>query len=339
MEKVKTNFIVVSLKKYIVSILSIIFIITLILYSKTNMEAAKEGLTLWATSVLPSLFPFFVATEILCNTNVVYLAGKFFSKIVKKIFNVPGEGAVALIMGIISGYPTGAKIVVNFKNNNICTQEEAERLLAFTNNSGPLFIMGTVGISLFGSIKIGYILLITHVISSLIVGYIFRNWKKDYVHSELFSKKEESQKAISLRDLGEILGNSIKKSIGVILNIGGFIVIFSVILSILEEAGFFNIIGNICNIFNIQKDIGISLISGIIELTNGVKKVSLLGISKLNIIVAGFLLGFGGISVLFQVYSIVSKEGISIKPYFYGKLLQGIISAILLGIILCFIVI
>ncbi len=261
MERVKTNFIVVSLKKYIVSIISVIFIVTLVLYSKSNMQAAKEGLELWATSVLPSLFPFFVATEILCSTNIIYLAGKFFSKSVKKIFNVPGEGAIALIMGIISGYPTGAKIVVNFRENDICTKEEAERLLAFTNNSGPLFIIGTVGISLFGNIKIGYILLFSHILSCLIVGYIFRNWKKDYSHSRIFSKKEEKQKQIRLRDLGEILGSSIKKSIGTILNIGGFIVIFSVILSILKSGGFFNIIENICDILHLPGELGSSIIS------------------------------------------------------------------------------
>lgn len=62
----------------------------------------------------------------------------------RPLFNVPGEGAFPFIMGIISGYPIGAKIVSDFKDNNICTPIECERLLAFTNNSGPLFIVGTV---------------------------------------------------------------------------------------------------------------------------------------------------------------------------------------------------
>lgn len=102
MEKVRANFIVVSVKKYIVSIISVIFIVTLVLYSNSNLVAAKEGLLLWWNSVVPSLFPFFVATEILCSTNIIYLAGKILEKPVKKIFNVPGEGAIALIMGILS---------------------------------------------------------------------------------------------------------------------------------------------------------------------------------------------------------------------------------------------
>ena len=62
----------------------------------------------------------------------------------RPLFNVPGEGAFAFLMGLISGYPVGAKIVTDLKDNNLCTTEEAERMLCFTNNSGPLFIIGTV---------------------------------------------------------------------------------------------------------------------------------------------------------------------------------------------------
>ena len=272
MEKVKTNFFVISLKKYSLSLISLLFIITLVLYSNSTLKAAKEGLILWANNVVPSLFPFFVATEILCNTNIINFIGKILEKPVKKLFNVPGEGAIALAMGIISGYPAGAKIVCNFKNKKICNKEEAERLLAFTNNSGPLFILGTVGISLFGNVKIGYILLISHIISCILVGLIFRNWKKNMIKSNAFIYEKENQKRVSLRDLGEILGNSIKNSISTILNIGGFVVIFSVIISILNSSGFFYIIGNICEACNIPKYIVTSVVSGMIELTNRSKK-------------------------------------------------------------------
>ena len=182
--------------------------------------------------------------------------GKILEKPVKKFFNVSGEGGLALIMGIISGYPTGAKIAVNFRENKICSKEEAERLLAFTNNSGPLFILGTVGISLFGNLKIGYILLVSHIISCIIVGLIFKNWKKDKNKIYLgLSKEVEELKNIGIKDLGEILGTSIKKSIITILNIGGFIVVFSVIISILENSGIFYIIENIFMIFGFQKGI------------------------------------------------------------------------------------
>ena len=72
----------------------------------------------------------------------------------------------------------GAKLACNLKESKVCTKYEAERLIAFTNNSGPLFIIATVGISMFHSKEIGFLLLFTHLLASLTVGFIFRNWKK-----------------------------------------------------------------------------------------------------------------------------------------------------------------
>ena len=83
----------------------------------------------------------------------------------RPIFNVPGEGAFALIMGIISGYPVGAKIVANLKEQHLCSDIEAERLIAFTNNSGPLFIIGTVGVSMFSSVSLGMLLFLSSLFS------------------------------------------------------------------------------------------------------------------------------------------------------------------------------
>lgn len=83
------SFIVISLKKNLFTILFLSFLICLVLFSSSNLEAAKNGLSLWASSVLPTLFPFFIATELLYRTNFVNILGKFFSKFMKPLFNVP----------------------------------------------------------------------------------------------------------------------------------------------------------------------------------------------------------------------------------------------------------
>lgn len=248
----------------------------------------------------------------------------------KPIFNVPGESAVAMILGTISGYPVGAKVVCNLKKQKVISKIEAERLISYTNNSGPLFILGTVGIALFGDKRIGIILLVSHILASVLVAYCFRFWKKDKIDISYMETKFNSQiTPLKVSDMGEILGNSIKNAISSILLIGGFVVIFSVILSILETSGILEICSQILAGFGIKKEISLGILSGIIELTNGVNKVALLSNSyyTLSILIASFLLGFGGISVLMQVYSIIVKEDISIKPYLYGKILQGIFSA------------
>ena len=86
----KYKFHIIQLKKVVPSLILILFIIGLMLFSNTNLMAAKKGLTLWANSIVPSLFPFFVATELLSKTNFVYFIGKFFNNIMYPVFNIPG---------------------------------------------------------------------------------------------------------------------------------------------------------------------------------------------------------------------------------------------------------
>lgn len=174
----KTNFVTIKLKNLIIPVTFVLFTVFLVVFSKSNLSAAKDGLSLFANSVLPSLLPFFIATELLSYTGIIEVLGKALNKFMRPIFNVPGEGAFAFIMGIISGYPIGAKIVTSFRQNGICTKEEGERLLAFTNNSGPLFIIGTVGISLFFDTRTGILLFLSHLLACISVGIVFRFWKK-----------------------------------------------------------------------------------------------------------------------------------------------------------------
>ena len=249
------------------------------------------------------------------------------------MFNVRGEGSFAFIMGIISGYPTGAKIACDFRQKNILTKEECERLLSFTNNSGPLFIIGTVGISMFGNSTIGLLLFITHVLSCITVGFIFRFWEK-HLSSNKTNKLNSYEIAdMNLSNLGEIISDSIYKSISTILMIGGFVVLFSVIISIFNASKSLNLITFIISpclkIIGIPSTFVAPLLTGFIEITNGVALISNIHIKTISIsvILTSFLLGLGGLSIFLQVYSIVSKTDLSIKPYVLGKVLQAIISA------------
>ena len=144
-----------------ISIMFILFAIFLVIYSNSNLVATRNGLKLWANNVIPSLFPFFIAVELLVHTNIVYYLSKFLDKLMKPLFNVPGIATFPFVMGLISGYPVGAKIVSDLYSNGACTKDEAERMLVFTNNSGPLFILGTVGVAFYSNSTFGIILLIT----------------------------------------------------------------------------------------------------------------------------------------------------------------------------------
>lgn len=309
------HFLVIKLKRNFFAIIFLIFAFSLLLFSKNNLIAVKNGLTLWATSVVPSLFPFFVATELLLHTNIVNFFGRILNKYMKPIFNINGKGSFCFIMGLLSGYPVGAKIACEFRKKNICSKVECERLLSFTNNSGPLFIVGTVGISMFGNTTIGILLLFTHILACITVGIVFRFWKNNNSRSSenLESISAKNTNLVTFSNLGNVLSESITNSIQTILLIGGFVVIFSSIISILKSSGL-----PINPIF-----------TGILEITNGINTIANIKIKhiSINIIITAFLLGFGGISVLLQVWSIISKSDLSIKPYVIGKLLHGLIAA------------
>ena len=332
----KCHFFVLKIKRNFFAIVFLLFTMCLLLFSKNNLPAIKNGLTLWATSVVPSLFPFFVATELLLHTTLIPFFGRILNKIMRPLFNISGCGAFGFIMGLISGYPVGAKIASEFRTKNICSKTECERLLSFTNNSGPLFIIGTVGISMFGNTLIGLLLLITHILASICVGIIFRFWKKDKSQNNSLNyvAQKTNSEQVKISNLGKILSESITSSINTILMIGGFIVIFSSVISIFNNSGIFNILSIFLNpvlkLFNIDDSFCIPILTGFLEITNGIKQIASIPIKSIsiNIILTAFFLGFGGISVFLQVFSITSKTDLSIKPYIYGKILQGILASI-----------
>lgn len=332
----KCHFYILKIKRNILALIFLAFGASLLLFSSNNLPAIKKGLSLWANSVVPSLFPFFVATELLMHTNFVNILGRFLNKIMKPLFNIRGEGAFAFIMGLISGYPVGAKIACDFRENNICSKEECERLLSFTNNSGPLFILGTVGISMFGNSTIGLLLLITHILACFTVGIIFRFWKfNSFSHDFVGNKNSNNRKYqnVTFSNLGEVLGKSITNSISTVLMIGGFVVIFSSIISIFKSSGILNnfilILTPIFNFLHIDCSFIYGILTGLLEITNGISSIACINVKEIsvNIILTAFLLGFGGLSILLQVLSITSKTDLSIKSYIYGKLLHGVLAA------------
>lgn len=178
-------------------------------------------------------------------------------------------------------------------------------------------------------------LFITHILSCLTVGILFRFWKKKS-NSEFNNynlKQKDKKTPPKFSNLGSILQNSIMSSIKTVIMIGGFVMLFSVIISILNNTGILKILSivitPILSIFHIPSSFASGILSGIVEVTNGVSIVSNIPMKaiSINMIICAFLLGFGGFSVLLQVLSITSTSDISIKPYIIGKFMQGCFAA------------
>jgi len=342
---------IIYIKRLVVPLSCIVFILCLILFSKTAIYAASKGIDLWLNTVFPSLFPFFVASEILNATGMIKAVGVFLEPIMRPLFNVPGSGSFAFFMGVTSGYPIGAKITCDLREKGLVTKTEAERLLAFTNNSGPLFIVGAVATGMYHSPSLGLFLLICHILSCITVGLLFKLYKGEkYSKKSAYSGQMLKRFKYELRasnegkniNSGILLGDAVRNSISLILAIGGYIVLFSVIINLLLETGVIRQIACTLSVLlaplGLNTDIISAVISGFFEITTGTSLASsVAGIPPAwQLAATSLIIGWAGLSVHSQVYSIISKTDINIKPYFLGKLIQGVLAAIytLLGVYL-----
>lgn len=332
--------IMVYIKKCILPIFGILFIIALIVYPNTAVASASKGIHLWLYIVFPSLFPFFVASGLLSKSGFINIFGIILEPIMRPLFNVPGCGSFALAMGIISGYPIGATITADLRKQELITRVEAERLLTFTNNSGPLFIMGAVAVGMFKLPNAGYLLYVSHIAACITVGLIFKYYKMQKGKILKPTTKMSQRVKIELQRIRNsdinpwnLFGDCIKNSIFTILTIGGFIIFFSVLINVMITSG---IIGNMTALvpgflstFGLGPKTIEGLLCGMFEITTGANIINLAPADlKIKLCCASLIIGWAGLSVHTQVMSIVSTSDIRVKPYIIGKAIQGIISAV-----------
>jgi len=312
-----------TVSNYFLTILIIIFGICLIFFSSSNIAAVQSSIDLFLNAVFPSLFPFLIVSELLSYTTVVSFLSAKCEKIMKPLFNVPGVGAYPFIMGLLSGYPVGAKIVADLRAQNFISKSEGERLLIFTNNAGPLFVIGSIGFSMYLNSTIGFLFLGVNIVSSIFTGFIFGKFYSK--NNRNYSNTKACE--LSFSSLADIISKSIRKAFFTLSNVCGFIILFSLIISMIKASGVLDLINNIW----IQY-----FILGIIEITNGIKLISTISGQSLffNLIFTSVLLGTGGICVLLQVWSCTSNTDLSIKPYILGKICCGLFAGGLMFIIL-----
>ena len=118
-----------------------------------------------------------ISVNLLKQTPFPLFLSKILSPITNKLFGLSSYGIFALISGLLSGYPIGAKLVSELYTEKKLSKSEAQYLLSFTNNSGPLFIIGTVGTIILNNKNIGFFLLLIHYLSALTIGLILKRPK------------------------------------------------------------------------------------------------------------------------------------------------------------------
>lgn len=336
------------IKTIILASLTTFVAFSLIAFPNDSFEASIRGLNIWWEVVFPSLLPFFITSELLIGFGVVRFIGVLFEPIMRPLFNVPGVGSFGWIMGMASGYPTGAKIAARLREEEQISRVEAERLVSFTNASSPLFIIGAVSIGFFHDAKLGVLLAVCHYGSNALVGLCMRFYgraeeKRNATRHKKTEKKFSIRRAFhemhemrisDERALGQILGDAVINSIKTLVMVGGFIILFSVLTKLFFLIGLSPLIAIIfqfiLSIFSIPIDMALPLFSGLFEITIGAQMISQKTATVLSqAVLVSFIMGFNGLSVQAQVASILSGTDIRFKPYFLARFLHGALASIL----------
>lgn len=281
-------------------------ILVLILDAQTAAAAAGEGIRICLQTVIPSLFPFFVLSKLFVASSISEKCSRLCAPVMKPLFGLSPACAPALVLGMLGGYPIGAKTAAELYAAGRITRQEAERLLSFCSNAGPAFLFGMLG-GILGSAQIAAALYCIHLLSAVLTGFFLRQ------KNDAFSPIPPQQKAASLS-----LPEAVSASIRSMAQVCAYIVLFSVLSAF------------VCKWMPAATPSWMQvLLTGLLELSGGCCRLSEVSQPTLRLLLAALFTTFGGLCVWLQTQAVIAPAGLTGRRYLAGKLLQCAIALLL----------
>ncbi len=321
------------MKKVLLIVVVAVLMVFLILYPESCLKSARAGLDLWLTIVLPSLLPFMAASFILLETGIVRLISHFFAPVTRLLFSAPGESAYVFFASAFSGYPVGAKLAGELYAKKQISETDAQAIVRFTSVTGPVFIAGAVGAGMLGAPEAGAYLIPAHYLSAVLVGVVFGLFSKNSVSPRKVQIKDVfagfKKDIAACRPLGELLSHSIEKSLLTLLKIGGFIIVFSVVMEVLTVSGALDaaalVYSPLSRLAGLTGESTKAMIIGGIEMTTGCGAACALDIELAEKLpVVSSIIAFGGMCIHMQTKSVCFASGLVPKRFMLAKSLQAV---------------
>lgn len=264
------------------------FLALLITFPSICIEGAKEGLVLWAITLVPTLLPFFIATKFLLQQSI---PSTFLSPYL-------------IFVGLFCGYPTATTILHQLYEDAYYDKKQAELFLCLCNHTSPAFLISFV--------YQNYIHEHLPILAFLlpIYGSIFL-WMFFFL---LFFgiPKNKKQALSSMRGEEKKLEDIFTDSIMTILKIGCYMILFSIFIALSKH------------LFQKNTSLLFSIFPCFLEITNGVHTLSSLALPiNTKTALIGALCSFGGCCSIAQIKSVCPRE-LSFLPYYAFKLCTSV---------------
>lgn len=302
------------------SLLDIIFMMLLIIiliFPNESISAAKSGLLLWFNVIIPTLFPFILISYIIINSSLIDIISKYFSPVISFLFGLSGYAGYAFIMGSISGYPMGGKIIADLLEQKKISLEEAQYMLTFCNNPSPMFVIGFIATGLLESPYLALPMLLAIHLGNIITALLFKKIYKVHKNKKCIYDSPKTTKSFSFNYFDDCLSYTSE----ILVKIGGYIIFFSLPISLFLKIP----CENLPYYFSLST----------LELSNGAHLLSSINISiyaKFSLLSS--LTAFGSFSVVGQTASIVRGNSLCMKKYITSKIINAAITLITAFIII-----
>lgn len=286
----------------------------MLIFPQAVFSGAEEGLLLWFQIIFPTLFPFLVVTSLLLSSGGLNLITRLFGGLFRRIFRVTQNGAFAVLAGFLCGYPMGAKVTADLLRAEKISDREARYLLSFCNNTSPVFIINFIVWKTFGDERLMLPTLLILIGSPVLMSFIFRRIYLKGRHP--FPEPSAALKEKKTRFDFSVLDSCMMNSFEAIVKVGGYIILFSVLLSLLEElSGQHSILMAAAPALEVTN--GILLLSSSVS-DPGLRYAAVLGLTS-----------FGGLCSAAQTKCMLERTGLSVIPYIIQKLTTAAAASLL----------
>lgn len=294
------------LKHYFYMILLIGFLIVMLCFPMETFHGATNGLLLWFQTILPTLLPFMILSNLLIRTNCVFYISRAIRPFIQKLFHVSNDACYAIFIGFLCGYPMGAKVIADLHTSGRITRKEGQYLLSFCNNTSPMFIISYIVMQTFKDKEMLLITLLILFLSPIVCSFLFRKFyhiTSASVHS-LYTQKE-------IYFDFQMFDDAIMNGFETITKVGGYMILFSIV-------------------FTLSEKLPITFSLPLLEISNG---IPLIMKSYSNFKIAyPYVLGltsFGGLCAVAQTNSMIQNTGLRILPYIIQKLITALVTSLI----------
>lgn len=288
-----------------------------------TLNGAAAGLLLWYKVLLPSLLPFIILTSVIIKTHAFSLISKTLGGLIGKLFSVSKDASIAIIIGFLCGYPMGAKVINDLNETHLISENEAQYLLSFCNNTSPMFLISFFILQILEDKAMLIPVLLSLYLSPIIMSCFTRRYYHIHIPNSKnlntkinISHNEYSENILNQKFSFQLLDEVIMESIRLIMKIGGYVMLFSIFINLITTLTYTYIP---C----------IKYFVPLLEITNGLEIYKSLDNIEVLYYCMIFLVSFGGLCSIGQTQCVLQSNKIKISHYFIQKIITAIIAVII----------